>query len=1071
MNYNIKDEYSKFRLELTSPNRVPLSVLTDRTQLSAYNITLNKKMNEVDTLTFDIPFDSPKIDETSCENLVRIGFEHYIIKEVSMSDSDTRTRSVSCVHEADEIKGIINTPISLIGVTAQTMFNTIKSSTAVPLNNYIWKGTDILDTTKRSLISEDERSVFENLIEMADLFQGWIEFKTNKYGEIEVFLRKNPIERGKFVKKGRDLKQINISYNTDEIFTRMTPFGEKDSMGIELNILGVNPTGKSYIEDYSYYLAKGMTMEQILANPKCQQEKVYRDTDIRDANELLRVAKEELAKSCVPKIDGSIDMVDISIFEDSVFQPPVIGEKIIVVDEDIKFNISAIITDISRNYDNPLLTKVTVSNVIKYDNIFKNLVHSSETLYKIVGKDEEGNPYLNASNVRGEINSAIASFRGMLDSIDSPEQKLAILFEDRREGSQTFGAMALGTSGFLISDELGTDGQWIWKTFGTGKGFYADMIVAGIIKADLVKTGILKSFNDKTWINMDDGTFNFAEKFKFDGSTVTFKLNSGNSVEEEIKNATDKVVFDFSGSAGYNILKNSAYANKDTVNWTLGGNWKRYPDLSSVYYTEYGCIALYPVSSTNVRGLLGQTLSQNLKKNTKYTFSLTTFWEHNITEVNLYMDYLSNGTYVANTIHKFNSSYVRQSYTFTSPNVTFDTVKFYVEIKSNGISGNWVARVIKPCLCEGNVAVWSPHPSEIIDGSTQIDENGVTIYNGAIDIRNNSGTSVLKGDSNGNLEMSGILRTYDNGNKAVEINKRNLLFYDWEGVTRTMPVGRIYATRTGSDPNKPGLAIANEDNSLLSLAYYKDGTFYPYIDFDEKNLLGNNCAITFMRHYAMKEFKAFFGANNLTQIYDNANRLMLKFPNGTDNGFMFLNQSGDTKFSYTEGAGYPLSAWQNFYCAKDFTVVGSKNSLQKTKTFGDRLINAYETAEYYFGDIGSGKIINGECVIHIDEILQECINTKVNYHVFTQVYNGNIAGIERFENYFIVRGNEGTEFSWELKAKRLGYEYSRLESPSNNYSDIVNLEETIVEGVKEVTDTNKLIEDELDYDLADLLLS
>ena len=36
------------------------------------------------------------------------------------------------------------------------------------------------------------------------------------------------------------------------------------------------------------------------------------------------------------------------------------------------------------------------------------------------------------------------------------------------------------------------------------------------------------------------------------------------------------------------------------------------------------------------------------------------------------------------------------------------------------------------------------------------------------------------------------------------------------------------------------------------------------------------------------------------------------------------------------------------------TVTGTKNCLQPTQHYGDRLINAYETAEYYFGDIGSG---------------------------------------------------------------------------------------------------------------------
>ena len=115
-------------------------------------------------------------------------------------------------------------------------------------------------------------------------------------------------------------------------------------------------------------------------------------------------------------------------------------------------------------------------------------------------------------------------------------------------------------------------------------------------------------------------------------------------------------------------------------------------------------------------------------------------------------------------------------------------------------------------------------------------------------------------------------------------------------------------------------------------------------------------------------------------------------------------------------------------------VGGSKNCTQETENYGLRKINAYETAEYYFGDLGFGIIQNGECLIAIDPIFLECVNTASEYHVFTQIYNkdGSISEIKRFENYFIVYGAENTEFSWEVKAKRKGFENSRLEL--SNYS-------------------------------------
>ena len=40
----------------------------------------------------------------------------------------------------------------------------------------------------------------------------------------------------------------------------------------------------------------------------------------------------------------------------------------------------------------------------------------------------------------------------------------------------------------------------------------------GLIFADLIRAGTLKSFNEKSWINLEDGTFNFADKIRFDGT-------------------------------------------------------------------------------------------------------------------------------------------------------------------------------------------------------------------------------------------------------------------------------------------------------------------------------------------------------------------------------------------------------------------------------------------------------------------------------------------------------------------------------------------------------------------------
>ena len=165
-----------------------------------------------------------------------------------------------------------------------------------------------------------------------------------------------------------------------------------------------------------------------------------------------------------------------------------------------------------------------------------------------------------------------------------------------------------------------------------------------------------------------------------------------------------------------------------------------------------------------------------------------------------------------------------------------------------------------------------------------------------------------------------------------------------------------------------------------------------------------------------------------------------------DNGLSLGYKSGNSyqaRIVMTEGS-HPstndqIKSWGNWnlseatihnghFNGKSLTISGSKNCIQKTKNYGGRLINAYETAEYYFGDLGFGKINkDGECLVYIDDIFLECINTNVQYHVFTQCYNGEIESIERYNTHFIIKGKPDTEFSWELKAKRIGYENNRLD--------------------------------------------
>lgn len=148
-------------------------------------------------------------------------------------------------------------------------------------------------------------------------------------------------------------------------------------------------------------------------------------------------------------------------------------------------------------------------------------------------------------------------------------------------------------------------------------------------------------------------------------------------------------------------------------------------------------------------------------------------------------------------------------------------------------------------------------------------------------------------------------------------------------------------------------------------------------------------------------------------------------------GVQASGASLDFNFTISGDAGVlkSLSVGNNLIVGGNFGVTGSKNAIVKTSQ-GPTAINAYETAEYYFGDIGESTT-DKSCVaqITIDPLFLETINTSVPYQVFVSSYGNAMVWVEsRTANLFVVKSSKpNTKFCWELKAKRKGYEEKRLE--------------------------------------------
>ncbi|WP_346936348.1 phage tail spike protein, partial [Clostridium sp.] len=175
-------------------------------------------------------------------------------------------------------------------------------------------------------------------------------------------------------------------------------------------------------------------------------------------------------------------------------------------------------------------------------------------------------------------------------------------------------------------------------------------------------TGI-KSEVSNTFVSKTDATLTYATK-----ASMTLTEN--------------QLRLDFNSIDVTNLLRNSSFSNREISGWALSG--VNLYDSNPSYFMPYDGWRAFSLATD--RGLLYQSsmVKDRLpKRNTKYTFSLSSITESNIETFRLYIDYKLGSTYVGNQIVNLKAGYNvnRYSVTFTTKDIEYDTFLFYIEIK------------------------------------------------------------------------------------------------------------------------------------------------------------------------------------------------------------------------------------------------------------------------------------------------------------------------------------------------------------------------------------------------------
>lgn len=229
---------------------------------------------------------------------------------------------------------------------------------------------------------------------------------------------------------------------------------------------------------------------------------------------------------------------------------------------------------------------------------------------------------------------------------------------------------------------------------------------------------------------------NFYTKSETDSAITSKGYQTSSQVQQTVNGLQVKV----SQSGGYNLIKNSTGASGNTRGWTHTGTTL---GVSTNDTIGSNCRTyMYLDNGTTTSEKFAYSSRFKLKPNTKYTF---VGYFHNYTACPSFDVHLLSSTSLSDTdtttayttaqalisSQNTNSSWKKFTKTITTP---ASTRSGFIRIDNNGYNSSgtnsnrvhWNALL----LVEGELEVpWSPHPSEVYDGVTTIDKDGITVSN------------------------------------------------------------------------------------------------------------------------------------------------------------------------------------------------------------------------------------------------------------------------------------------------------------------------------------------------------
>lgn len=425
-------------------------------------------------------------------------------------------------------------------------------------------------------------------------------------------------DRGFSIREGKNLTGFEGTSNIDNLVTRARGQGFNGILG--------NYIDSPLIGSYNRIYTNVIKYDDVKVKDEYSEEGY--DTLAQAQAELDRRIKEEFSNNDIDKIKASYTINFVQLEKTEEYKNYVVAERLFIGDTSRvyipKLNVDIKVRAMSKKYDvlAQKTKEIKLSNYIEVKPLsIKQIVEKLETM-----DSTETILQLAKDNATSLIKG------GLKNSYVIVRENEIIIGDTKDINTMTnvwrFNNGGLGHSKTGYYGEFGTaitqDGQIV-----------ADFITTGVLNAGLIKTGLLKSFNGVSWINLDNGTFDYANgNLSYDGLTMQIigkiiNVLNGYGVEMDqggLMFATNGEVVGGIRSSKYN--QNNAINGLSIVNTRDG-------DYTDIGFTESedfeGNTDFYPVLriSKIVNQLLGNFKGIQLLEDTRLANMKTFYLESN----------------------------------------------------------------------------------------------------------------------------------------------------------------------------------------------------------------------------------------------------------------------------------------------------------------------------------------------------------------------------------------------------------------------------------------------------------